>query len=59
MTMSVCKEMTASEERKAMAEYFKQINSSPESRREFLRQAHIMDKNGNIKKDICILQPAD
>lgn len=59
MDMSDWKEMSANEEKKAMAEYFKQINSSPESRREFLKQAHIMDKNGNIKKDICILQPAD
>jgi len=57
--MSDWKEMTAKEERKAMAEYFRQINSSPETRREFLKEARIMDSNGNIKKDVCILQPAD
>jgi len=57
--MSNWKEMTAQEERKAMAEYFRQINASHESRREFLKQARIMDKKGNIRKDICILQPAD
>ena len=57
--MSDWKEMTAKEERQAMAEYFAQINSSPESRREFLMEARIMDSKGNIKKDVCILQPAD
>ncbi len=47
------------DERKAISRYFKKINETSESRLEFLKSAKMLDRNGKIRADLCILQPED